>query len=314
MCNTLIATWRMALEGVTEAMTVAGLQQAIVSAVMNVEDNPLYHSVGYGGLPNLQGEVELDAAFMEGDTLNYGAVGAVKFLKNPILAAQALSRSQRNNVLTATGALEFAIQQGLALRENRYALSQDKWKAALQHTAKEALQEAYDGHDTVCVLGASRTGSVCAGVSTSGLFLKKTGRLGDSPIIGSGCYADSTSGAAAATGVGEDIMKGCLSWEIVRLMANHSPQYACEQVVRQHTETLIKRKGECGSISVIALNKAGEWGAATNKAEFSFVVGEPEKGVHVWLARCSGGVHSLERASPQWLENYLSTLPAGSGN
>ena len=314
MGNTLIATWRMALEGVTEAMPVAELQQAVVQTVMNVENNPLYHSVGYGGLPNIHGEVELDAAFMQGDTLDYGAVGAVKYLKNPILAAQALSHHQRNNVLTGDGALEFAIQQGLALRDNRNVLSQEKWKAALHQPVKVQHQEAYDGHDTVCVLGASRSGSVCAGVSTSGLFLKQTGRLGDSPLIGSGCYADSASGAAAATGVGEDIMKGCLSWEIVRLMAHHSPQFACEQVVRQHTDTLKKRKGECGSISVIALSKTGEWGAATNKEEFSFVVGEPDEAVTVWLAHCREGTHSLERASSQWLENYLKNLPTGSGN
>ncbi len=314
MCNTLIATWRMALDGVTLAQEETHLHQAVLRAVMSVEDNPLYHSVGYGGLPTMDGDVELDAAFMDGDSLDYGAVGAVKYLKNPILAAYALSRFQRSNVLTGPGALAFAIQQGLALRDNRYPLSQQKWQAALRQHADEQQQEAYDGHDTVCVLGASRSGALCAGVSTSGLFLKKAGRLGDSPIIGSGCYADSAMGAAAATGVGEDIMKGCLSWEIVRQMATHSPQAACENVVRQHTETLRQRKGECGSISVIAINPAGEWGAATNKETFSFVVAEPGKAAEVWLAHCHEQRQSLEKAPASWLEDYLARLSAGSGD
>jgi N4-(beta-N-acetylglucosaminyl)-L-asparaginase len=314
MCNTLIATWRMALEGVVEARNETDLHQAVIRAVMNVEDNPLYHSVGYGGLPNIDGEVELDAAFMDGDSLNYGAVGAVKYLKNPILAAHALSRYQRSNVLTGEGALVFAINNGLALRDNRYPLSQRKWQAALQQQIDTQRQEAYDGHDTVCVLGASPSGAVCAGVSTSGLFLKKAGRLGDSPLIGSGCYADSVFGAAAATGVGEDIMKGCLSWEIVRKMAMYSPQVACENVVRQHTQTLKSRKGECGSISVIAMNPAGEWGAATNKAEFSFIVAQPGKEAVVWLAHGDQTKHSLEKASAQWLADYLARLSSGSGN
>jgi len=314
MCNTLIATWRMALEGMTEVASETNLHQSVIRAVMNVENNPLYHSVGYGGLPNIDGEVELDAAFMDGDTLDYGAVGAVRYLKNPILAAWALSRYQRSNVLAGEGALTFAIQNGLALRDNRHPLAHNKWLLARQQKRDKEWQEAYDGHDTVCVLGASPGGSVCAGVSTSGLFLKRAGRLGDSPLIGSGCYADSASGAAAATGVGEDIMKGCLSWEIVRQMATLSPQLACENVVRQHTATLRQRKGECGSISVIALNQAGQWGAATNKETFSFVVNEPDKGPQVWLAHCRDQQHSLEVASECWLVDYLAGVSAGTGN
>lgn len=314
MGNTLIATWRMALDGVSDAMAEPNLHQAVLRAVMSVENNPLYHSVGYGGLPNIDGEVELDAAFMDGDSLNYGAVGAVKYLKNPILAAWELSRYQRSNVLTGDGALAFAIGKGLALRDNRHPLGQSKWRSAIQQPVDGEQQEAYDGHDTVCILGASPGGSVCAGVSTSGLFLKKAGRIGDSPLIGAGSYADSASGAAAATGVGEDIMKGCLSWEIVRQMAMHSPQIACENVLRQHTQKLKQHKGECGSMSVIAVNRAGQWGAATNKETFSFVVGEPDKDVEVWLAHCRDQEQTLEKASSRWLEDYLAHQSGGTGS
>jgi len=314
MHNTLIATWRMAQDGIIKAMDIDSLEDAVTHVVINVEDNPLFHSVGYGGLPNSKGEVELDAAFMDGDTLNYGAVAAVQHIKNPILVAKTLSRYQRNNVLTGHGAFEFAVQNGFEARDNRYPLSQRKWRNTLQDLPASEQLEAYDGHDTVCVLGCSPAGKVCAGVSTSGLFLKNSGRIGDSPVIGSGCFADSAIGAAAATGVGEDIMKGCLSWEAVRLMQEYSPQYACEKVVAEHTAKLMSRKGECGSISLIAINNKGEWGAATNKEEFSFVIGQPWKPVQVWLAHCRNNTVSVELASEEWLSNYLLRLNQGSGN
>ncbi|HCL5074678.1 TPA: isoaspartyl peptidase/L-asparaginase [Salmonella enterica] len=314
MCNTLIATWRMALDGVSQAMGITDLHHAVQHAVINVENNPLYHSVGYGGLPGENGDVELDAAFMDGDSLNYGAVAATQNLKNPITVAKQLSLSQRNNVLAASGALKFALENGMELRDNRHSLALEKWKGAVNSSQTYHHQEAYDGHDTVCVLGRSPKGSVCAAVSTSGLFMKKSGRLGDSPIIGSGCYADSSSGAAAATGVGEDIMKGCLSWEIVRLMKQYSPQTACEMVVREHTDKMLARKGECGSISVIAVNRHGEWGAATNKDEFSFIVGESGATAQVWLSHYKDRIFYREKASEKWLADYLDKLPSGSGN
>ncbi|EBP3214671.1 N(4)-(beta-N-acetylglucosaminyl)-L-asparaginase [Salmonella enterica subsp. indica] len=310
MGNTLIATWRMALDGLLAAAEIVDVKEAVLHAVRNVENNPCFHSVGYGGLPAENGEVELDAAFMDGDTLDYGAVAAVRDLKNPVMLARYLSQQQRNNVLCGAGAFHLAVQQSMETRDNRYHLAQEKWRTALQASPGPQPLEAYDGHDTVCILGRAPSGSVCAGVSTSGLFMKKPGRIGDSPVIGSGCYADSEMGAAAATGVGEDIMKGCLSWEIVRLMERHSPQEACDIAVKRHTAKLLARRGECGSISVIALNRQGKWGAATNKDEFSFVVAEPGKTAQVWLAH---NQRPLERASAVWLNAWLSNLTSGSG-
>jgi len=313
MGNTLIATWRMALEGLSEAAEIRDVKEAVLHAIRNVEDNPRLHSVGYGGLPAENGEVELDAAFMDGDTLSYGAVAAVRDLKNPIMAAHYLSGLQRNNVLCGTGAFHVAVGQGMATRDNAFSLAQQKWRTALQASPDPLPLEAYDGHDTVCILGHAPGGSVCAGVSTSGLFMKKPGRIGDSPVIGSGCYADSATGAAAATGVGEDIMKGCLSWEIVRLMEQYSPQEACDRALNQHTAKLLARRGACGSISVIALNREGEWGAATNKDEFSFVVAEPGHVAEVWLAHNQHHAVTLERASESWLREWLRNLHAGCG-
>lgn len=317
MCAAIIATWRMALDGVENAMSQlhegASISDAVQLAVMNVEDNPLFHSVGNGGLPNENGKVELDAAWMDGNTLNYGAVMAVEGLKNPISVARKLSGKQRNNVLAGEGALQYAINNQFAMRNNLSSLSLKKWKEQLVIETNHETQEAYDGHDTVCILGA-KNGEVIAGLSTSGLFMKHAGRVGDTPIIGSGCYADSDIGSAAATGVGEDIMKGCLSYEIVRLMEHMSPQQACTAALAQHQKRLQRSKNIIGSMSVIALNKEGEWGAATTKNEFSFVVGQDEGSTEVWISSCEEGKVSNTRASDEWLKKYADALKHGSGN
>src|SRR5690606_2634640 len=95
-------------------------------------------------------------------------------------------------------------------------------------------------------------GKMCAGTSTSGLFMKRKGRVGDSPIPGSGFYVDSCIGGAVATGLGEDIMKGCISYEIVRLMGEgHSPSEAAEKAVKDLNDRLLKRQGKVGDISVV---------------------------------------------------------------
>ena len=113
-----------------------------------------------------------------------------------------------------------------------------------------------------------------AGTSTSGLFMKEPGRVGDSPIIGSGFYADARFGAAAATGLGEDIMRGCLSYEIVSLMKRGlSPREACEEALRGLVERKLALGEDEGSISLIAMNPRGEYGAATTLRIFPFVAG-----------------------------------------
>ena len=311
MGRTVIATWRMSLEGVRHALQQENrLADAVVEAVCHVEDNPLFSSVGYGGLPNEAGEVELDAAFMDGATLQFGAVMAAVHLKNPVRAAQQLSAYPRNSVLAGEGVLKCAVAQQWPLRDNRYWRATARWQAEIRQPPDAQCRDAYDGHDTVCVLGAEQ-GHVVAAVSTSGLFMKKSGRVGDSPLIGSGCYADDAAGVAAATGVGEDIMKGCLSYEIVRLMERLTPQQACEQAIRQHTDKLMRLRGSVGSMSVVALNPRGEWGAATNKEEFSFVTGEAGQTV-VWLAHCRQGVFSTEPAPAAWLQRYDAALPGGA--
>ena len=306
----MIATWRMALEGVQEA--VQSLEQqassgdAIELAIKAVEDFPYYKSVGYGGLPNEVMEVELDAAYMDGTTLDFGAVCAIQDVANPISVARQLSLQSVKNVLVGIGAQAYAQKQGF----ERKNMLTDRAKIHYHNRVKDLQTESlvpYAGHDTVGMVSLDTTGKMVAGTSTSGLFMKKRGRVGDSPFIGSGLYVDSTVGGATATGLGEDLMKGIISYEIVRLMEQGMhPQQACEIAVKNLSQKLIQRRGNAGDLSVVAMNHKGEWGAATNIANFSFVVATEKEALTVYRVHPQeDGTMLHEKATQEWLDEYL---------
>lgn len=310
----IIATWRMALEGITEGAKMLENGQfagdVVERSIMEVEDFPYYKSVGYGGLPNEEMEVELDAGYMDGDTLDIGAVSAIKDFKNPICIAKRLSIEKVNSVLTSQGAEKFAHKEGF-IRQNMLT---ERAKIFYQKKIKEIKNNKiypYDGHDTVGVVALDNQGKMVVGTSTSGLFMKKKGRVGDSPIVGSGFYADSNVGAVTATGLGEDLMKCCISYEIVRLMENGlSPQKACEKAINFYNEKLIKRRGEAGDMSVVAMNNKGEWGVCTNIEGFSFVVATEKQNPIVYLVKNTINKCTFEVASEKWLNNYMKTRMA----
>lgn len=310
----MIATWRMALEGITAGSELlkdgkeAG--DAIETAIRAVEDFPYYKSVGYGGLPNEEMEVELDSAYMDGDTLDIGAVAAIKDFANPISIARRLSHETVNNVLVGAGAEKFAHKEGF----ERKTMLTDRAKIHYnRRVAQDRNQEIkpYSGHDTVGMVCLDAQGKMTAGTSTSGLFMKRAGRVGDSPISGSGFYADSQVGGATATGLGEDLMKGCISYEIVRLMEEGlSPQEACERAVSRLDEKLRKRRGKAGDLSVVAMNCRGEWGVATNIDVFSFAVVTEGKEPVVYITKRQNGKCVHERASQEWLDEYMRSRTA----
>ncbi len=309
----MIATWRMALEGITAGGEMlkdgAAAGDALEKAICEIEDFPYFKSVGYGGLPNEEMEVELDAAYMDGDTFGIGAVAAIKDFANPIKVAKRLSDESVNCVLVSEGAEKFAHKEGF----ERKNMLTDRAKAHYRKRVKEAQQELkpYIGHDTVGVAALDTHGKIVVGTSTSGLFMKKKGRVGDSPIAGSGFYADSNVGAASATGLGEDLMKGCISYEIVRLMKEgHHPQEACEIAVNNLDAELKKRRGKAGDLSVVALNKDGEFGVATNIEGFSFSVIREGMEPTVYLTKNVDGKCIHEVASQEWLDNYMKTRTA----
>ncbi|NCB34029.1 MAG: N(4)-(beta-N-acetylglucosaminyl)-L-asparaginase, partial [Erysipelotrichia bacterium] len=229
----MIATWRMALEGIMKAERLLNEHgegaQALLTAVKEVENNPYFKSVGYGGLPNREGTVELDAGFMNGNTMGVGAVCGVHDIANPIAVAESLSHREVNAVLTSKGAELYAREYGFEIKNMKTERAEIIYENRLKQTAETELTP-YNGHDTVGVCLVDSSSSVYAGTSTSGLFMKDPGRLGDSPIVGSGFYADSETGAASATGLGEDMMRGCISYEIVRRMKEGKPvQQACDE-------------------------------------------------------------------------------------
>ncbi|WP_051931549.1 N(4)-(beta-N-acetylglucosaminyl)-L-asparaginase [Clostridium sp. KNHs214] len=283
----IIGTWEMALEGIRKASglleTGSNADISIVEAIKNIEDNPSYTSVGYGGFPNENGEVELDAAFMSGNDLSFGAVAGIKNFKNPIAIAKALSKDRFNIFLVGKGAESFAEKNGFEKKHMLTLKAKKAWEKRLKDI-KEKNLSPYDGHDTVGMVCLDKYENMTAGTSTSGLFMKKEGRVGDSPMPGSGLYVDSKIGGATATGLGEDIMKGCISYETVRLMEEgYTPQEAADIITEKFNKKLIDRRGVSGAFSIVCMNKQGQWGVGTN-VEFPFVVSTATEGTKVYIA------------------------------
>ncbi|WP_412988560.1 N(4)-(beta-N-acetylglucosaminyl)-L-asparaginase [Pediococcus siamensis] len=308
----VIGTWRMAYEGVGKAYELLKRNgktgDAVEQLVNTVEDYPYYRSVGYGGLPNEQGNVEMDAAFMDGDHLAIGAVAGIQNVKHAVSVARKLSHEHFNSFRVGDGATQFAKESGFEMGNMLTPEAKRIWQNRLTEVQKKDLNP-YDGHDTVGAVTLDVNGSMTAATSTSGLFMKKPGRIGDSPLSGSGFYVDSEIGGATATGLGEDIMKGCLSFEIVRLMGEgKTPQQACDQTVYQFAEKLKRRYGKVGEISLIAMNCKGEWGVATN-VEFTFSVGTEKQQPSIFMALPGPKrTTSIKPVTKEWLADYERKL------
>ena len=303
-----IATWCMAFDACSEASTelATGTKKAsdiVEHAIKKIEDYPFYKSVGCGGLPNAEGVVELDAAFFDGDTWDFGGVAGVKNIANPISLAKKISTDRFNCFLVGEGATIEAQKQHLPFKNMLTERAQKAWEQKKQDILLKNLSP-YDGHDTVGAVTLDQKGSMAAAVSTSGLFMKKSGRVGDSPFSGSGIYVDSEVGGCVATGLGEDIMKGCLSYEVVRLMEEGlSPMEAGEKALNRFEQKMLKKRNHCGAISLAILNNKGEWGIATN-VEYSFVVATQDIPATVFIAHRKEQKTIIEKASEEWLQAW----------
>lgn len=310
----IIATWRMAHDGIvaaSEALKKAEKSgDAIESTIRSVEDYPYYKSVGYGGLPNAEGILEMDAAFMDGDTFKIGAVAGITDTKNPISVARKLSDEKFNSFRVGDGATKYAMLNQFERKNMLTDRAKRLWEKRIEEMAKSNLSP-YDGHDTIGAVCLDQQGSMAAGTSSSGLFMKKPGRVGDSPLSGSGFYVDSEIGGATATGLGEDLMKGCLSYEIVRLMGEgHSPQAACDKAVYEFHDKLTKRYGKAGAFSLVAMNNQGEWGVATN-VEFTFSVATETEEPAIYIANMGENKQTIiEPITQEWLEAYEKRIKA----
>ncbi|HEU0030608.1 MAG TPA: N(4)-(beta-N-acetylglucosaminyl)-L-asparaginase [Kofleriaceae bacterium] len=262
----VIATWDYGKDLCAAAQSVLAkggdLLDALEKGVNVVEDDPKVHSVGYNGLPNEDGVVQLDASIMDGRTHRAGAVGALERIKNPISVARKVMERTNHVLLVGAGANAFAKKLGFKEQELLSKEVRAEWEAS-----RKANKESFwrdDRHDTVCAIGLDAAGNLATVVSTSGLANKLSGRLGDSPIIGAGSYCDNDIGGAAATGIGELAIKNAASFAIVeRMRAGISPEKACqeilERIVKKHPEVKTDPKAQ---LAFIAMAKSGEVGGA----------------------------------------------------
>jgi len=256
----VIATWNVpnATQAAYNVLNNGGSVLDAVEQGCRVEEaNAEGQSVGIGGLPDRDGNVTLDACIMnsEGD---YGAVVYLQNIKHPISVARKVMEETPHVIMAGSGAEKFALSQGFA-RENLLTEASEKaWKAWLVEAQYKPIINI-ENHDTIGMLAVDAAGNIAGGCTTSGLAYKMAGRVGDSPIIGSGLFIDNEVGGATATGLGEEVLKTVGSFLIVELMRQgRSPQEACEEAIGR---IVSKNKNyKDFQVGYIAVNKKGEVG------------------------------------------------------
>ncbi len=271
-----VATWPFGQIAVRTALPLLRQGQAALDAALAgaqaVEDDPTVHSVGYGGIGNSIGTVSLDACVMEGHTLGCGAVAGVENVRHVAALAKRVMERTPHVLLVGEGARLFAVQQGFPLDTLHTPESVARW---YKERPKPAPQpRPGPGHDTVTVLTLDQKSSLGGVCTTSGLAYKLPGRVGDSPLIGSGLYVDDSAGAAGATGVGEEIIRIGGSFFVVEQMrAGRTPQEACEQAVRKVNAVAVRRGVHPAKVAFLALDTKGRIGAAcTTDTNFQYAV------------------------------------------
>lgn len=259
---------------------------AVVAAIKPVEANPEDHTVGYSGLPNLRGEVELDASLMDGRTLATGAVGALTGYQDAIELARKVMELLPHVLIVGDGARRFADELGFPPSDLLTAESSDVWRGRMEGL-KQGSPDAYmdrmrtivggtsrdpdlaDAHGTVNVIVRDRQGNIACGVSTSGWAWKYPGRLGDSPIVGAGNYADNRWGAAACTGRGEMAQRCCTAHSIVTAL-----RYGIDlsAAVHQAMNDLVSLDDPFASeINIVAIDRHGNHVGASSTSGKTYV-------------------------------------------
>ena len=218
----------------------------VVEQVINyLEDNPLFNS-GKGAVFTNQGKNELDASIMNGVDLNAGAGAGVTDIKNPSSAARAVMEKSEHVMLSGAGASEFAKEIGLEIVDPSYFFTSKRFESL-----QKAIQD--EKHGTVGCVALDRDGNLSAGTSTGGMTNKKYGRIGDSPIIGAGTYADNNSCGVSATGHGEYFIRYSVAYDISALM-----KYQQMTVEEAATEVVMHKLKEAGGNGgVICLDNCG---------------------------------------------------------
>ena len=253
------------LEGVEEAAKVAmnrllddnSALDAVEVAVKCIEDNPIFDA-GVGSVLNTEGEIELDAAIMDGHTLDAGAVAAVRDIRNPISLARKVMENSNHVFLVGEGANKFAALQGFEKFDGPVVKKElERWKKLHEKYSGTMKFSAENG--TVGAVAIDAYGNIAAATSTGGIPFKLPGRVGDSSLIGCGLYADNKIGGVSATGHGESIIKIALSKVVCELLGKGlTVQKAADESVKR-LERKIKGRG-----GVIVLDRKGNVGISYN--------------------------------------------------
>lgn len=237
---------------------------AVEEAVAYMEDDPTFNA-GKGSVLNCEGFVELDAIIMDGATLRVGAVAAVKRVKNPIKLARAIMERTKHNMFVGEWADKLAEVLGLELVEQSYFFTERRRREWEEMNIKGANSMKDFLYSTVGAVAVDTKGNVAAATSTGGTPFKMPGRVGDTPLVGSGAYADNLLGAASATGLGEAIMKVVLSKTALDMIHKEGdPKRAVERAIKLMEE----RVG--GSAGLIMIDPLGNVGIAHNTPEMAF--------------------------------------------
>ena len=231
-------------------------------------------SVGLSGKPNAAGVVQLDACIMNGPGHQAGSVAGVEGVVHPISAARLEMEKTPHVMLVGAGAHWFAEQNGLEVRDGQADKANYREWLTRQKRPTPGKGDKPENHDTIAQIILDADGNIAGGCSTSGWSGKVPGRVGDSPIIGGGVYVDNEVGAAGATGLGENVMRYCASYQVVENMRHGmSPTEACAEAIRRIART--DPQGMDLAINFIAIDKHGEFGAAGTQANFPYSVTTP---------------------------------------
>lgn len=269
----VISTWNFGYEANETAWKIledgGTAVDAVEAGVKVPEADPDNMSVGYGGIPDRDGNVTLDACIMKGN----GECGSVTFLqhiKHPVSVARLVMEKTPHVMLSGAGALKFALENGF-MEENLLTEKAKKaWESWLVESDYKPVINI-ENHDTIGMLAIDKENHIAGACTTSGLGYKMHGRVGDSPVIGAGLYADDEVGAATATGMGELVLKTLGSFLMVELMRNgYSPQEACKEGIRRIVEKIPDYKDF--QIGYLTVNKAGETGAYAIHKGFNYAL------------------------------------------
>lgn len=273
----VLSTWNFGLkanEAAWEVLSKHGKALDAVEAGVKIpEGDPTERSVGYGGRPDRDGRVTLDACIMD-ENANIGSVACLEFIKHPISVARAVMEKTPHVMLVGDGAFQFALSQGFKKENLLVEASEKEWQDWLKSSNYKPIVNI-ENHDTIGMIALDANGDLSGACTTSGMAFKMHGRVGDSPIIGAGLYVDNEIGAATATGHGEEVIRIAGCHLVVELMRQgKSPEDACKEAVSRVVNLTAKRKKNLKDIQVgfIALNKKGEYGSYCVQSGFNYAV------------------------------------------